>query len=356
MRTLWLMMVVASIGAGAQTPQELLRLAQDAYKNPSGYEIKGRGSVQPAGSSWQVTFHVTLVAAPAPIETPNVPVNPAGQVGGPMEWTKVGDGADEKPKTFGIPFFVASGVSSIAENVATVKEIGTEQLPLNGLLADCRVLEVEYNAPADQPKPAPVRYSICSEKHLVLKKTIFYSTGRRPTDPGAPWTITFDTAQFHRPAPAWLLAMKNAPTVTTRKEWLGKSAPAFQLTDLEGKSVALSSMQGKVVLLDFWSTACGPCIRELPSIQKVADEHKDDVIVWGISLDQPDRDKKWLALHQQKFPTLSDSDYVVSDLYKVPGIPATVLIDRKGKIRNYWEGEVPIDDLEAALKKAARIH
>jgi hypothetical protein len=55
MRPLWLLMVAISIGACSQTPQELLRLAQ-AYKNPSGYEIKGRGSVQPAGSSWRVTF------------------------------------------------------------------------------------------------------------------------------------------------------------------------------------------------------------------------------------------------------------------------------------------------------------
>lgn len=356
MRTLWLLMAFTSLSACAQTPQEFLRLAQDVYKNPSGYEITGRGTVQPAGSSWQVTFNVTLVAAPAPLETPNAPVNPAGRVGGQMQWTKVGDGADEKPQRFVIPFFVASGVSQIAENVAAVKEIGTEQLPLNGSPVDCRVLEVEYNAPAEQPKLAPVRYSICSNKHLILKKVIFYSTGRRPTDPGAPWTITFDTAQFHRPAPAWLVAMNNAPIVSTRKEWLGKPAPAFQLTDLDGKSVALSSMRGKVVLLDFWSTACGPCIREMPTIQKMAEEYQDDVIVWGVSLDQPDRDKKWLALHQQKFPTLSDSDYVVSDLYKVPGIPATVLIDRKGKIRNYWEGEVPAQDLETALRKTARTH
>jgi hypothetical protein len=79
MRTLWLLMVVTSVGACAQTPQELLHLAQDAYKNPSGYEIKGRGSVQPAGTSWQVTFNVTLVADPAPLETPNAPVSPAGR-------------------------------------------------------------------------------------------------------------------------------------------------------------------------------------------------------------------------------------------------------------------------------------
>jgi peroxiredoxin len=93
----------------------------------------------------------------------------------------------------------------------------------------------------------------------------------------------------------------------------------------------------------------------MPTIQSVAKEHADDLIVWGISLDQAERDKKWLAQHQEAFPTLTDSDYVVSDLYKVQGIPAVVLIDRKGKIRNYWEGEVAPNDLEAALKRAALV-
>jgi hypothetical protein len=215
---------------------------------------------------------VTLVAAPVPLETPNAPVNPGGQVGGPMQWIKVGEGADGTPERFGIPFSVASGVSRIAENVATVQEIGTEQDPLNGSPVDCRVLEVEYDTPVDELELAPVRYSICSDKHLVLKKVMFYSTGRRPTDSGAPWTITLDTAQFHRPRPASPLAIKNDPTVSTRKEWLGKPAPAFHLTDLDGKRVELSSMRGKVALLDFWSPSCGPCIREIPFIQKVAEE------------------------------------------------------------------------------------
>lgn len=350
MRAFWFLLAAASIGAFGQTPQELLRLAQDAYKNPSGYEIKGRVSVQPAGSSWQITVGVKLAAAPAPLETPNAPVSPAEMIGG-MQWTNLTGGSDEKPKVVSIPFGVTAGLDRIAEKTVSVKEVGAERLPLNGSPVDCRVLEVEYDPPVDEPKPPAVKYSICSEKHLVLKKVMFYSTGRRETDPGAWWTLTFDTARFHHPAPAWVVDMKDMPAFSVRKEWLGKSAPAFNLADLDGKSVDLSSLRGNVVLLDFWSTSCGPCIRAMPSIQRVAEAHKGDVIVWGVSLDQPDRNKKWLAQHQQEFPTLSDSDYVVSDLYKLQGIPATVLIDRNGKIRNYWEGEVPPADLEAALRK-----
>jgi len=89
----------------------------------------------------------------------------------------------------------------IAENVESVTETGTEMLPLNGAPVACRVLQVQYKSPADTPKPAPVSYSICSDRHLVLKKVELYATGRHLTDPPAPWTITFDTAQFNRPAP-----------------------------------------------------------------------------------------------------------------------------------------------------------
>jgi peroxiredoxin len=113
-------------------------------------------------------------------------------------------------------------------------------------------------------------------------------------------------------------------------------------------------MRGKVTLLDFWSISCGPCIREMPTIEAIGDAHKADLIVWGISFDQPDQDKKWLLQHQRTLPTLSDANFVVSDLYKVHGIPALVLIGKNGKVRNFWEGEVSKPDLEAAIQRASQ--
>jgi peroxiredoxin len=215
------------------------------------------------------------------------------------------------------------------------------------------VLQVEYKAAEDAPKPSPVTYSICSERHLVLKKVMSYPSGPHETGPPVPWTITFATAKFNRPAPQWLLDMKELSTVTTRKEWLGHSAPDFKLPDLNGNSVTLSSMRGKVVLLDFWSISCGPCIREMPMIESTGETNKGKLIVWGISFDQPDRDKKWLLQHQRSLPTLSDSDFATLDLYKVHGIPALVLIDADGKIRNYWEGSVQQSDLDAAIRRSS---
>jgi peroxiredoxin len=349
MRFLPILVLAASATLHAQSPQKLLQLAEDAYKDPSGYEITGRGAVQPVGSSWQVSFPVLMGAAPAPLDDPHAPVRPAVSTGGHFEFAKVGDGADSKPLSLGIPFAVIGGFTNLAENVEAVKEVGAEQLPLNGAPVDCRVLQVQYNPRSgDDPKPAPVRYSICGDKHLVLKKVMSYSTDRHPDGPAAPWTVTFDIAKFHRPAPAWLIDPKSLPQRIERDEWLGHAAPAFQLRDLDGHPVELSSLRGKLVLLNFWSITCGPCVKELPDLQKFAATHKD-VTVWGVSLDQPDRDKKWLAQHQQSFPTLSDKDYDVSDLYKVHGIPATILIGPDGTIHDYWEGSVTLADLEGAL-------
>jgi peroxiredoxin len=346
-----LLLAIASC-ASAQTPQDLLRSAQDTYKSPDGFEITGRGSVQPPGSSWQVTFDVIIAAAPSPFDNPRPPAHLVGRVGGKQTYVNVLGGSDEKPG-ISIPFAVAGFWDQIAENVESVTETGTETLSLNGVAAACRVLKVQYKPRAEAAKPAPVIYSICSDRHVVLKKVMQYATGRRLTDPPAPWTITFDTAQFNRPAPQWLIDMKDLPAVRIHKEWIDQPAPEFKLPDLSGNSVALSSLRGKVVLLDFWSMSCGPCIREMPMIEAIGEAHKADLVVWGVSFDQPDRDKKWLAEHQRTLPTLSDADFVVSDLYKVPGIPALVLIGMDGKIRNYWEGEVSKPDLEAAIQRAS---
>jgi peroxiredoxin len=269
-----------------------------------------------------------------------------------MQFVNVLGGSDDKP-SIGIPFAVAGFWDRIAENVESVTETGTETLPLNGAPSTCRVLQVQYKSRADAPKPPPVTYSVCGDRHLVLKKVMLYATGRHLAEPAAQYTIIFNTAEFNRLAPQWLIDMKDLPAVRIHKEWIGRPAPDFKLPDLIGNNVTLNSMRGKVVLLDFWSISCGPCIREMPTVEALGEAHKADLIVWGVSFDQPDRDKKWLLQHQRTMSTLSDAEFVVSDLYKVSGIPAVVLIGRDGKVRNYWEGAVSQLDLEAAIQRAS---
>jgi peroxiredoxin len=339
---------------------KLLQLAQDTYKSPMGYQIKGRGSVQPTGSPWQVSFSVVIAAEPSPLGNPQVPAVPSALAGEDMQFVNVLGGSNKRPSIsdklppIEFSFAVVGLWDRIAENVESVTETGTETLPLNGVASACRVLQVQYKSQPDDPKPAQVTYSICSDRHLVLKKVMIYATGDHGTGALAPWTITFDTAKFNLPAPQWLLDLKSLPAVTIRKEWIGQLAPEFRLSDLSGNSIALTFMRGKVVLLDFWSISCAPCIREMPMIESISDTHKADLVAWGISFDQPDRDKKWLLQHQRTLPTLSDTDFVVSDLYKVHGIPALVLIGKDGKVKNYWEGEVPQPELEVAIQQASQ--
>jgi hypothetical protein len=204
MRPILLLLLTTASCAYAQTPQQLLQMAQDTYKSPEGYQISGRGSVQPPGSSWQINFDVKIAAAPSPPGEPQTSAHSgSAAVGGHLQFVNVLGGADEKPTSLTIPLAVTGFWNRIAKNVDSVTETGSETLPLNGEPTECRVLQVVYkapaNAPADAPKPSPVSYSICSERHLVLKKVMLFPLGREATDP-APWTITFDTAEFNPPA------------------------------------------------------------------------------------------------------------------------------------------------------------
>ena len=135
---------------------------------------------------------------------------------------------------------------------------------------------------------------------------------------------------------------------------IGTDFPDFQETDLDGKPLSPASEKGKVVLIDFWATWCGPCVGELPNVQKVYGEYHDkgfDII--GVSLDQ-DKDKltSFIKEKQMPWPQYFDGKgwgNKVSTTYGINSIPATYLLGKDGKIiAKGLRG----DDLEAAVKEA----
>lgn len=116
----------------------------------------------------------------------------------------------------------------------------------------------------------------------------------------------------------------------------GYPAPDFSRTDYEGDKIELSSLQGKIVLIDFWASWCSPCRDELPNVEAIANDYADDgVVVLGVDIDRNEGAFAGIVssfglTYRQIF---DGADGPVSSLYRVIGIPMTYLIDRQGVIR-----------------------
>src|SRR4030065_2705473 len=121
----------------------------------------------------------------------------------------------------------------------------------------------------------------------------------------------------------------------------GSFAPDFTLYDLSGKKVMLSQFRGKVVVLNFWSIWCGPCLAEMPSLNKLYLEFKDrGLVVIAVAEDPAEKPVK--SYVQEKgiaFLILIDKDKKVYFKYSLFGIPVTFLIDKKGVITEKFIGE-----------------
>ena len=128
-----------------------------------------------------------------------------------------------------------------------------------------------------------------------------------------------------------------------------KEAPDFVLKDVFGKDVKLSDFRGKIVILNFWATWCGPCRKEMPDFIELQKEYgKDGLQFIGIALDQEGAEKVKPFVEKNKIPyPILIGNNEISDKYGgMNAIPVTFLIDRKGMIRNHYIGMRQKSDLE----------
>jgi thiol-disulfide isomerase/thioredoxin len=135
---------------------------------------------------------------------------------------------------------------------------------------------------------------------------------------------------------------------------VGKKFPDFEEKDLQGNPLSIANYKGKVVLVDFWATWCGPCIRELPNVLKAYEKHPPNRFeIVGISLDQ-DKTKlaNFIESKGMKWPQYFDGKGWGNKLagkYGVNSIPATYLLDGEGKI---IAKNLRGDDLEETVAKS----
>jgi len=135
---------------------------------------------------------------------------------------------------------------------------------------------------------------------------------------------------------------------TTKPEYRAP-APDFSWNDGNGNTVHLTDLKGKVVLLDFWATWCGPCKMTIPHIEAIYEKYKDkDVVVLGINLDTGDMEnvKSFIDQYGMKYLVITDPKSAVAGKYMVNSIPTFFIIDKEGNIAKTIIGFDPnIEDI-----------
>ena len=144
----------------------------------------------------------------------------------------------------------------------------------------------------------------------------------------------------------------NAASVKPDKE--RKSAPAFALRDADGKLVHLADYKGKVVLLDFWATWCGPCKIEIPWFMEMQRKNKDRGFeVLGVAMDDEGWEvvKPFISKIGVNYRILAGNDETAQSYGGVDALPTTFLIDRSGKIAAVHVGLASKKDFEDGIQE-----
>jgi thiol-disulfide isomerase/thioredoxin len=129
------------------------------------------------------------------------------------------------------------------------------------------------------------------------------------------------------------------------------AAPDFTLESLDGDAVTLSDLKGQVVVIDFWTTWCGPCVEALDHLQQIHEQYADQgVVVLAIDIEETREEiAPFVADRGYTMTVLLDGDSRVSERYGVQGIPHTLVVDREEELHYARGGARDVEEILGEL-------
>jgi len=249
---------------------------------------------------------------------------------------------------------------------------GAQRVTVGGTPADCWVVRCDMTPPqalaADSTARAVATFWVDKKRLLVLHDSTRVSM-HNPTTGAAlvmDQVTSFGLGRVNEELPDSLFTFAPPPDAKlvqtlgpqaggeTPSGLVGKPAPPFTLKGVKGSTVSLASYKGRVVLLDFWATWCGPCRIEMPHVEKLYKELKaKGLVVFGIDFaEDPATVRSFLAKNTYTIPILLDTSGEVGRNYEAGSIPTLVVIGKNGKVSSYFTGVREESVLREALAKA----
>ena len=249
--------------------------------------------------------------------------------------------------------------------MATARTVRQESIQIDGTSYSCWVIEstADRVVQAEGSEMTGVVGTVWIDKDLKILRQLAYSAtmrgGQVPGPVEMKWKTVVRALKLDVDLPDSLFKFTPPPGAKQVDEvdaaesetssLAGKAAPSLSVKSLAGETFDLANLKGKIVLLEFWATWCGPCRKEMPIVDKIHKEFKDSgLVVLGLNVDEERVVvERFLKTANVSYPVALTADADI-ERFQVSEIPTYVVIDREGKVAAYQIG----GDGEATLRQA----